>query len=101
MLVADMESSSVYSELMAANGRQSMRMRRRSAGAGSFGGSGRWTVDSSKKVGRKKVDKSEEETREHVVLLLCKLGKLVLIFVFFQFCGNCCCVWLRHTPRGF
>ncbi|XP_046653295.1 rho guanine nucleotide exchange factor 10-like protein isoform X3 [Daphnia pulicaria] len=65
-----MESSSVYSDLMAATGRQSMRMRRRSAGAGSFGGSGRWTLDSNKKVGRKKVDKCEEETREHVVLLL-------------------------------
>lgn len=75
MLVTDMESSSVYSDLMAATGRQSMRMRRRSAGSGSFGGgSGRWTVDSHKKVNRKKVDKSEEETREHVVLLLCKLS---------------------------
>lgn len=82
LVAADMESSSVYSDLMAATGRQSMRMRRRSAGAGSFGGSGRWTLDSNKKVGRKKVDKCEEETREHVVLLLCKLRTLVFLFCF-------------------
>lgn len=72
MLVTDMESSSVYSDLTAAAGRQSMRMRRRSAGAGSFGGSGRWTVDSHKKFHRKKADKNQEDACEHVVLLLCK-----------------------------
>lgn len=74
MVLTDMESSSVYSDLMAAT-RQSMRMRRRSAGAGSFGGSGRWSVDSHRKINRKKADKNQEETHEHVVLLLCKFSR--------------------------
>ena len=98
-LVADMDSSTVYSDLTAAAGsRQSMRLRRRSAAAGSFGGSGRWTVDSHKRINRKKADKSsQEDACDHVVLLLCK----------FSFPSSTNPWWafivsgsVRHLPRG-
>ena len=100
-LVADMDSSTVYSDLTAAAGsRQSMRLRRRSAAAGSFGGSGRWTVDSHKRINRKKADKSsQEDACDHVVLLLCKFS--------FSFPSSTNPWWafivsgsVRHLPRG-
>lgn len=90
MVLTDMEPSSVYSDLMAAT-RQSMRMRRRSAG--SFGGSGRWSVDTQRKINRKKADKNQEETNEHVVLLLCK-------FLFFSgFISTLFCLTLYPAHR--
>jgi len=39
----------------------------------SLGGSARWSIDAHKKINWKKSESHEDETREHVVLLLCKL----------------------------
>ena len=42
----------------------------------SLGGSARWSIDAHKKINWKKSESHEDETREHVVLLLCKLTPL-------------------------
>lgn len=66
--------SSGYSDVAGLATRR--RCYRRGEVGDSLGGSARWSINTHKKINWKKSESHEDETREHVVLLLCKLTPL-------------------------